>query len=348
MNFPYNRVLNRDEVLVAFVDEARSAMALATRKGIHNAGKRYGFEVSFGHDRAHIDGETYRLKRHLIFQCSEDGSKSALPWVIGLMQRGWTASVAIVYRSLKSSQNHAELIERWKQTYGDNLNILRPDVSNGRSVYVSCQKLIDNAICDTVRIKYTPVRITVPTIGVELCEAERAFFAEASELYGRAGLYHRSPCDGYFAMRSETGGFLITATKTNKIDIDLRRIVRVHLYDPESNQLHYSGNFLPSSDSVEAAMVFQRLFKVNALVHTHASRLFTRNPAYSDRILVPCMPYGEAQTGERLVEALNSQAKDFAIMKEHGEVFAAVGESARGMFQKIEQEILSAAASCVQ
>ncbi|MFK5970606.1 MAG: class II aldolase/adducin family protein [Candidatus Marithrix sp.] len=136
-------------------------------------------------------------------------------------------------------------------------------------------------------------------------------------------LFHRSSTDGFISLRCSDGGFFITATKTDKIELDFNRISYVHSYDEESNVLTYSGSYLPSSDSVEASVIYTKMPDINAILHTHASPQFTRNPKFSNKIAVPPMRYGEPELGDRLVEFFKSKntCGDFAIMEDHGELF---------------------------
>lgn len=88
------------------------------------------------------------------------------------------------------------------------------------------------------------------------------------------------------------------------------------------NTLKYRGQYLPSSDAVEAAIVMQKCAEVRSLIHTHASETFTRNPLLRYKVLVGRERYGEAPLGLEICRALDTVDDGFVIMEDHGEVFA--------------------------
>jgi hypothetical protein len=233
-------------------------------------------------------------------------------------------SIALAYRDMAEMLSKREPIELAKVRYEDRVNFLRPDRFDDDRVWVSDQKIAENSVCDSVRIKYAAVR---EPGAVELSARERSFFEGASRAFGAYHLFHRSASDGYFLLRRDTG-FLITATKTYKERLDLRRISWVTGYDRASNSIRYVGEFLPSSDAVEAAVVLQKCSDVGAVIHTHASDRWTRNPAYRDVCLVPELPYGEPALGDVLCEHVARGRRGFVIMQEHGEVFWCYGAQA--------------------
>jgi hypothetical protein len=248
------------------------------------------------------------------------------PALAGLLAKYDSVSLAIKYPDSASARRASSIIDQQKARYGDRLNFLRPDRTDDEGVYVSDQKIIDNAVCDTIRVKFAPDQRSsqVPI----LTSDETLFFDRCSKVYESLSMFHRSRTDGYFALRRTSSSFLITATKTCKYPFDHNRVVNVLGFDPQSGVLQFEGEYLPSSDSIEAAVVFNELPEVNALFHTHASAQVTRNSEYAHKILVPQLPYGEFPTGLALAEAFRASKSPFVIMEEHGEVFA---------FQMIDQ-----------
>lgn len=200
------------------------------------------------------------------------------------------------------------------------------------------QKLIDNSICDSVRIKYVPKKTD------ELTEADiptniKNFFLKISDLIRVERLYHRASTDGFISIRSPDHGinsFYVTCTKTDKANIDISRIALINSYDRRTNCLSYKGSYLPSSDSVEAAILYQELSWINGLVHTHASNQFTRNLKYRNRIAVPPSSYGEADLGSRISSFITqSSFTDFVIMEDHGELFLSGEHTPNKIFEDI-------------
>jgi hypothetical protein len=230
-------------------------------------------------------------------------------------------SIALVYNTATDMCVAAPIVDHWKVAYHDRVNFLRPDtVSTCGAWYVSEEKLLDNAVCDTVRVKYIPRCIShaPPVLG----DYARQVFSLCSQIYAEYRMYHRAITDGYFAVRADSKSFLITSTKTVKTEVISERVSRVVHYDSAANELTYEGRFLPSSDAVEAAIVFEAHPAIRGLMHTHASSLFTRNARYESHIRVPQLPYGDPLLGNALAVALGDTDDGFIIMKEHGEVFA--------------------------
>lgn len=335
--FDYARPLAPREVLVTVSDDAAGDERDALAHAMRATATRFGFHLE-------PEGEPrdYTL-RHGIYRHAGPFSE-AMATSIGqrLGAELTSASLAFSYADEAEMWSAAPRIEALKARYANRLNFLRPDEIRGGRLCVSVTKLVDNAVCDTVRVKYRANQRSDALPAERLDDSERTFFRAASHLYERYQLFLRAPSDGYFALRVRDG-FVVTATKTDKIALDLDRLALVHDYHEESNRLTYSGRFLPSSDAVEAAMLFAAHAEVSAIVHTHASTLFTRNPALSHRVVVAQLPYGEPRLGRALVEQVGRHDDGFVIMQEHGEVFCAKGVSPAELLRDIAARCEAAA-----
>ena len=96
----------------------------------------------------------------------------------------------------------------------------------------------------------------------------------------------------------------------------------MHGYDRRSNTITFSGKYLPSSDVVEASVVFERSRQTRVLIHTHASDLFTRNEEFKHKIHVKESSYGTYELGEKIADVIDGHLDDFIIIEDHGEMFA--------------------------
>ena len=320
-----------EEVAVDLLSISRSDRVYECVKALGVAGEQYGFifaEVS-SMSQPRPNGLTLR---HLI--CIADSAYDAeLVRRVGQSLAMYdSASIAFSYQDTQSMLAFTDQIEWDKQAYGGRINFLRPDEFQAGQCFVSLQKIVDNAVCDTIRVKYTPrCAGRMPP----LTSFEKNFFSRASSLYERHHMFLRAPSDGYFALR-RGDGFLITATKSLKTPLDLSRISYVRGFDESTNELEYEGSFLPSSDAVEASIVFRDNPDITCIVHTHASDLFTRNPRYASRVLVPALPYGEPLLGHYIADCVR-MGHDFVIMAEHGEIFTARGNFS-GVFTLIQKQ----------
>jgi hypothetical protein len=318
---------DRVHVVCVELDTPRQGIGHSLEAHLSSCGRAYGFQTSYlsqrGRTRVWPPVPAGAEMAHLIVVANRAFDEQLVDDVAERLASWTSASIAFAYGTRAAMLAAEPRIEAWKAKAGQRLNFLFPDVvaQDGRWT-VSAQKIIDNAVCDTVRVKYQPVRkschivVPVPVL---------AYFERASRLYAEERLYLRAPTDGYFAMRSGDE-FYITATFTNKIQLDPVRISVVHGYDRVTGKLVYSGRYLPSSDAVEAAILLSRRTDYDYLLHTHASRLFTRNPAFRYRALVPPMAYGEPELGDALVAALARIPDGFVIMAEHGDLFAGSGD----------------------
>jgi hypothetical protein len=318
----YRRKYHPEEVRVVVIGETDRALTPTLRHGLQRYSEAYGFSLHICANEDDIRDAPRRTLNHLIYLASTPYDPQRVTYLASYLEEFNSISIAFAYDSQDAMERAGHDIQEVKQRWQDRINVLRPDhIARGR-YEVSAQKILDNAVCDTVRVKYQPRQIAgdVPR---GLCAAVRPFFLAASEAYRCYALYHRSSYDGYFAIRFGEG-FAITATKTNKSACVDDRIVFVQAYDAASNVLHYAGEFLPSSDAVEASYVFTGHPEVQSIVHTHASARFTRHEHYAHRRLVPPLPYGEAATGRQLAAALRQTVDGFVILQEHGEVFTNV------------------------
>jgi ribulose-5-phosphate 4-epimerase/fuculose-1-phosphate aldolase len=333
----YETPLSRDETLVCLYTHVEAG-GLGT--SLLRYGQRYGFEVCL------LPTPDCRTVAdlpctHLIVvaqwrQWAEVSSHLEL-W----LAKFDSVSFSLEYDTGGEFARSGAVVESIKASRGDRINFLMPVRNSDGAWRVPHQKVLDNAVCDTVRVKYTPKRLS--ECPPRLLDEELLFFKDASAAFAKYRLFFRSPTDGYIALRIRSDAFVITATKTDKITLNADRLCIVHGYDSAHNLLQYSGRFLPSSDSVEASIIFQRHPGIKALIHTHASDLFTRNPRHRGNVLVPALPYGTPELGERVSEALMVASPGWIIMEDHGEVFcgSTAAEALYRLVQACKREIAS-------
>jgi hypothetical protein len=319
--YRYAHKLRREDAVVLLLGCPESRLA-SLANGLFATGQRFGFTFcsSVGGLPA-IDAPVV----HGIMVVDVPASADTVDVAATHIRNGvGSVSMAFSYPSLAALKASATAVEEFKRQHGDKLNFLRPDSEVQGNYRVSDQKILDNAVCDTVRVKYLPRQRQVTCRGW-LDDGAVRHFRDAFDAVARFRLYHRAPTDGYVALR-RGDGFLITATKTSKLAFDPERISYVHGFDEFSNVVEYSGPFLPSSDAVEASVIYGRLPSINSLVHTHASDRFTRNPAFAEFIQVPRLPYGEPELGRSLADVIARQSSGMVIMDDHGEVFYSTDE----------------------
>jgi hypothetical protein len=307
-------------VCLSFLDHDVRNPLLVT--AIQNASRNYGFTFVVRESSEEITTKGFAVS-HLILCSSRSFAQHVVDRAERELQQFGSVSLAFTYGSKKDAERYAAKIEKIKNAAGDRLNFLRPDEHLADLSRVSLQKVVDNAVCDSVRVKYSARQVDAYPAWDTLHDKTQKFFFDASRLYRELRLFHRSGWDGYFAARTPDG-FAITCTKSNKSELDVTRISLVLHYNDSQNVVTYKGRYLPSSDTVEAACIFAACSNINAIVHTHASDRFTRNPFYASHVLIPKMPYGEFALGRALADVVG-RGEQFVIMEEHGEVFAGAG-----------------------
>jgi len=306
---------------------------------ISNYGKRYGFQF-----RANLfsspSPENLHLS-HLIL--ITEIQKSPSFWddlkddILWISEAYSSATICISYEDIAEFRKASKVIDTWKQEFGPSINFLRPD-DRREPILPNYTKILDNSVCDTVRVKYKALRRSSST---DCPIAVHDFFTSCSSLYEDQVLYHRAPTDGFFCCKHKDRIF-ITSTRTNKIQLDTSRIAEIHHYDEEKNEITYSGAFLPSSDSVEACVLLSRMPHITALLHIHASDKITRNPKMHTHIVVPPLPYGERELGHSLADALIARTRSWGIMEDHGEIFAAHTLNLSEAFLDIKSTVVEA------
>lgn len=334
--FNYSRKLAASEILVTTYYDHCEIHYLNLDEDMAQIAQQFGFTFIPNNQKS-CDINSFFIK-HLIYLTDNTDIYQLLMREQKKFSNYSSISIGILYNKVENMLANKALIDEIKQSY-QHVNFLRCDtfLSDGKCI-ISREKILDNAVCDTVRIKYTPVLIDRPI--EQLIKPYQDFFMGIASLYKKYKLYHRSPKDGFISIRCPEG-ILITATHTYKDPLDLDRISLVYGYQEEKNEITYSGYYLPSSDVVEACVVYQHVPDIQAIVHTHASDLFTRNPRHTDKIAVPKSSYGLPQLGYQIVNKVSSYFNQFLIMEEHGEIFPfCFHDNHRSILTHMEETIL--------
>lgn len=333
-NYDYRQTLPCHEVLVTLDDRAGYFEDLSKDMAFY--GEKYGFSLREGYFNDEEKG-AHSLSHLILITGYEEGLDfwNELKIELGqIKERYSSATVCISYKKSQDFNDARPIIDRWKSEFGASINFLRPD-DKKEPILPNYVKVLDNAVCDTVRVKYRPLRRSSEFV---LPEPVRDFFISCSELYQTYELFHRASTDGFFCCR-HLNQIYITSTRTNKMNINLSRICQIHDFNEEQNEIVFSGPFIPSSDSVEACVLLKELPHVSAILHTHASDKITRNPKMKDHILVPPLPYGESELGYSIVNALKEKLRGWGILEDHGEIFLSSSEGLNEAFSEINATV---------
>lgn len=339
--YDYAHPLSKTQALVCLLDRLELHPSLAS--DIRAASSRYGFTFVDLSAEPPPAADNY-LVRHLIIVDGCDFPESVTRSYEPLLTNYSSATIAMRYSSDERLRQASPVVDRLKIEKAGRINYLLPSATP-HGYAPSLQKLVDNSICDSVRIKYLP-KHREHTLAEQLPKKVAGFFTATAELFDRHNLFHRAPTDGFISIRAPVGGFYISCTRTDKCKMPLDRIAHVHRYTAATNVLEYSGAYLPSSDAVEAATFYDRIPWVHAIVHTHASRLLTRNPEYRHKIAVPPSSYGQAGLGEDIAAFVDrTGTNDFVILEDHGEFIFGTASDPSDCVSQVNDLITSAMAA---
>ncbi|WP_330924903.1 class II aldolase/adducin family protein [Candidatus Sororendozoicomonas aggregata] len=323
MKMNYKRALSGKDVSVILIDEFNNVDLFNKARKTAN---KYDIVLYTGSSISEINNFKNLHARdivHFIIRLTSKFSIELIDKVVKNIKLDYkSVSIAFSYKDYNESLKFKECVNKSKCLYSnlDCFNLMRPDTHLESSYTASTMKIVDNIICDTIRIKYHAVCLSRYSIKNEIPKDVADFFSRASHLYGAFQMYHRSNTDGYFSIKKDDKIY-ITATKTQKDkNLSFDRICVIHNYNERENAIYYSGSYVPSSDSVEAMIVYNNNREINSIIHTHDSIRFTRNPLAISYDRIEPIEYGTAELGYRLSERI-SNGLNVIIMEEHGEIF---------------------------
>jgi len=204
------------------------------------------------------------------------------------------------------------------------INIIYPDnlIEDIKVRTVDQEDIKDNIVCETIRVKYEPV------FDESISENELRTIKDEYEddievirtLYKKYCLWHRASTDGAVAIQTKKG-VLVSQTRTGKNSMTTENFSLVTGFFAETNQIIYSGNKIPSSDSPEF-LVFLNFFKQRPkyLIHFHKNEVI-RNPKFEEHLTKEKIEYGKFESGEKMFRELNQAFSNSLLLREHGIVW---------------------------
>ncbi|KXO11553.1 hypothetical protein AKG98_463 [Moritella sp. JT01] len=320
----YKDRVSPESVFIIFYDEVEPSSTIAQAKAVCSMyGLKFCAPKSLDEMLTIIKTSSFSIT-HSILRLKDSFTLDVLETLRNTRGSGYTSSsIAFSYRSTNEALKFENEINIQKGKAGnlECINIMRPDEFRKDQYVVSELKLLDNIVCDTIRLKYNTKCLSNESLSRILPESVKDYFVSCSHIYGDLHMYHRSDTDGYFAMR-HNGSLYITATKSPKgRGLDLDRITCLEGYDRQTNTISYRGAYLPSSDAVEAFVVFDTIKNIHQIIHTHDSKRFTRNKQAEKFPRIGSLPYGEPELGDKIARLYQSTQSPLIIMEEHGEVF---------------------------
>lgn len=214
--------------------------------------------------------------------------------------------------------------------------LIYPDEFNTSGlIYASHMKVFDTIYARTLRNKFDSIQIG-NDIATYTQLDPRSAIADMKEMgwYLRdMGLNHADSFAGGIALRFGKG-ILVTASYTDKYQIESERICYVEKYTSENNEVQVVGSFPPSSESALAYLAFQEFPSAKLILHFHYKSM-TSSPKLSYYRTSRYASYGTSAEAEAVVEKLR-ETGNFAIAYGHGEfVMASNFPQAKAVVDKI-------------
>lgn len=220
---------------------------------------------------------------------------------------------------LWSSPITQESIGRLRR-YG--VNIVHPQIEDGKATMAETLKVFDSVVHDFVRIRYLGKQTP------DLAEERRnviekhvpVFRMMAQRLARLQGLGTTAGC---MSLRVDEG-FLVTASGA-KLEALREEDVTLVLHCEEAvNVVEWFGQRPPSSETPLHAKLYEKFPDMNAVLHTHCADL-TYNPAFKSYRTSRFYSYGTFEFGEGIANEMRERGQQVIIAKDHGQVV--IGET---------------------
>jgi len=203
-------------------------------------------------------------------------------------------------------------------------------------IYPSYLKVFDTIYARTIRNKFKAT-FKGNDIATYTGLDPRSQIAEMKQIgwYLRnEALNHSDSFAGGIALRFGEG-ILVTASYTDKYQIESDRVCYVEKYIPEENEVYVVGNFPPSSESALSYLAFQEFPSSNLILHFHDKRM-TCNPKLNHYRTSGYNSYGEPAEAIAVVDKLK-ETHNFAIAYGHGEfVLSSSFSEAKAVIARIQ------------
>ncbi|MGY0427241.1 MAG: hypothetical protein ACWIPI_10520, partial [Polaribacter sp.] len=159
--YDYSKPLNKDEVNVFLLDLDKRKDLDYILNGIFDSSESYNFNFQ------KIDLDTFEENnfvklnskvRLLIVLCEGGFNDDLVKKAVSKINKSEFTCVSFAFSFKDENQMYScvENIEKYKAISNDRINFLRPNEFHKDSVFVSKEKIVDNSICDSVRVKYIP------------------------------------------------------------------------------------------------------------------------------------------------------------------------------------------------
>ncbi|NTU47342.1 hypothetical protein HGA88_07010 [Candidatus Roizmanbacteria bacterium] len=219
---------------------------------------------------------------------------------------------------------------------------------------VSARDVADNIVCETIRVKYNPIRDKSLRSALEYQQFNHSQEIEqVRAIIEQRRLWHRAPTDGAIVIKVPEG-YLVSQTHTDKTNMDSANFSLVSQTKSVDNEVVYEGDKLPSSDSPEFLVAANCLFGSDLPVigiHYHYNPI-TRGGHFPEMVTSQVIEYGRFESaepiqqefmrryGQGLEETVLERNGAWLILREHGVIwFGQSVEQFDRFVLKIEEEI---------
>lgn len=205
------------------------------------------------------------------------------------------------------------------------VNVIYPDNLLRDVRTVDSNDVMDNIICETIRIKYNPI-VDESVSNLEFVNIKNRVQNEIDQIsgiYKKYKLWHRAPTDGAILI-IDSGNILISQTKTNKVKLNIKDFSLITGFDVSKNVLTYIGERLPSSDGPEFITFLDMIKSDNQspryIFHFHKNEII-RAERFEKALTKSKIEYGRFESGVKMFDEIGNVHNNYLLLREHGIVW---------------------------
>ncbi|HEU4964732.1 MAG TPA: class II aldolase/adducin family protein [Bacilli bacterium] len=201
------------------------------------------------------------------------------------------------------------------RSYG--VNIVHPQVEDGKATMAETLKVFDSVVHDFVRIRYPSEQ------AVDENDQYRNVIQKYVPVFKMiakrlARLQTSGTTAGCISMRVDEG-FLVTASGAKLGELADEDVTLVLDCQADANRVFWSGNKAPSSETPLHAELYDKFPDVNAVLHTHCPEL-TYSSYFKSYRTSRFYSYGTFEFGAGVAREMQERDLSVIVAKDHGQV----------------------------
>ncbi len=211
-----------------------------------------------------------------------------------------------------------------KYDMDNHCNTIFADEKAGDFMVVTAADILDNIVCETIRLKYKATRDMTHGAADRLERAKtdtESLIREIASIFHSFNLYHRDARDGAILIR-HSKDILVSQTLSIKPILHPKDFSLITYADPERNEVRFAGQRLPSSDAPELLELMRLMENAGQplpklVIHFHHPT-YTRSGQFTEHETNEEIEYGVFTSGHAILEELQVKDSNWLLLKNHG------------------------------